>query len=111
LKFFILLLGTILLILIWTNPSTADFERWVQEEAFTTDANFDAQRIFVRSRSYLFFSYHEFYASYVGDAQVQTQKPSVERMDNFHCSGFGILKNFILVSSSGIGEKKSPAIK
>jgi hypothetical protein len=101
LRLFILLLGSILLVLIWTNPTTEDFEKWVREEKLTAEAISSAQKVYVRSRSYLFFSCHEFNAYYQRDEH---------RIEIVQYSGFGILKHFILSSAPGIEEKKEPVL-
>jgi len=54
-RWFILILGTILLVLLWTNPKSEDFEQWARGEGFEETVVEDAQHIYVRSKSYLFF--------------------------------------------------------
>lgn len=99
-RLFILLLGALILTLVWTNPSTADFERHIRKEVLQTQNNPNLEHVFVRSRSYLVFSYHEFYASYKREGQI---------VGNVGYAGFGLFKNFILASSPMVEGKKSPA--
>ncbi|MCG7216882.1 hypothetical protein [Paenibacillus mucilaginosus] len=63
-RILLVLLGAILLTMILTNPSQAEFETWVKNEVLLanpkhTMEDLGLEIILVRSRSYLFFSYHE----------------------------------------------------
>jgi hypothetical protein len=58
-RLLILVVGIILLTLMWTNPDSSDFEKWVVKKELTNFQRSTLEPVGLRSKNYLFFSVHE----------------------------------------------------
>ncbi|UJF32573.1 hypothetical protein [Paenibacillus hexagrammi] len=97
-RVFAFLLAVVLLLLIWTNPNSEDFEKWIRSRYLPVSSNMDnSQQMFVRSKNYILFSYHEMYVQH-----------SAREWDRTYYAGFGILDR-IIVTMPIVGEwRKAP---
>lgn len=94
---FLLCLGAILLILMWTNPSEEDFADYVRAKERKASPGREYGHVVVISKNYILFSYHECYLKHMNDSMYQTAY-----------AGYGLLNNFALIYPRAGEWKKVP---
>ncbi|WP_169090829.1 hypothetical protein [Paenibacillus sp. PL91] len=103
-RLLILLVGIVLLALLWTNPDSSDFEKWVyKHERINFQKSSPLEPVAFRSANYLLFSIHEL-------SIVREQNEFSTDYDTFY-AGVGILGMIFPTSAPRIDGKQSPFFK
>jgi hypothetical protein len=99
-RLLILMVGIILLTLLWTNPDSSDFEKWVHKKELTNfQRSTPLEPVGFRSKNYLFFSVHE----------LSIVRQQTDFMTEYsYYAGVGILGMIFPTSAPGVDGKQSP---
>jgi hypothetical protein len=100
LRLLILVVGIVLLALLWTNPDSSDFEKWVYKKEVTYfQRSTPLEPVGFRSKNYLFFSVHE----------LLIVRQQTDLMTEYsYYGGVGIFGMIFPTSTPGVDGKQSP---
>ncbi|WP_189032587.1 hypothetical protein [Paenibacillus albidus] len=99
-RLLILVVGIVLLALLWTNPDSSDFEKWVHKKELTNfKRSTPLKPVGFRSKNYLFFSVYEL---------TVIRKQTDFMTDYSYYGGVGIFGMIFSTSTPGINGEQSP---
>lgn len=99
-RLLILVVGIVLLALLWTNPDSSDFEKWVYKKELTHfQRSTPLDPVGFRSKNYLFFSVHE----------LSIVRKQTDLMTEYsYYGGVGIFGMIFPTSTPGVDGRQSP---